>query len=273
MRHNNPMLNSFTSRIASFLLCFLIANMAFAEETKQGPDWFQIELVFFEPKTPGSANEDWPLFDEITSLDTAVEIIQLPTGQKNIQPFQEANKNDLMLKDVANRFKRSRGYRLLKHLAWVQPVLEKQQAVSVHVYDVLPVEPVSEEDEFFAQPVDGSGLLNPLAELSEQSTLVNPESPAEPAVAEGGHINGVVTVSLSRYLHLDAKILYNNPDVYLAEQIAAQEYGTAVIDKFALRESRRMRSKETHYFDHPYFGFVARIVPIDAPPAAAKTLN
>lgn len=58
-------------------------------------------------------------------------------------------------------------------------------------------------------------------------------------------------------------IRYYNPDVYLAEQIALQKPDEVIIDAFELKQSRRMRSKEVHVFDHPYFGVIANIIPVE----------
>lgn len=75
--------------------------------------------------------------------------------------------------------------------------------------------------------------------------------------------DGTVTVSLSRFLHLKTDITYYNPEVYLGEQIAQQNIDTPNIEHFKLVESRRMRSNEIHYIDHPYFGIIALITPYE----------
>ena len=40
-----------------------------------------------------------------------------------------------------------------------------------------------------------------------------------------------------------------------------------------LRESRRMRSREVHYLDHPAFGMLVRVVPADVPKLANAVLK
>jgi hypothetical protein len=69
-------------------------------------------------------------------------------------------------------------------------------------------------------------------------------------------LSGVVKVGLSRYLHLDVNLLYRK------SSSAATGDGTAAFDTFQLSESRRMRSKEIHYLDHPMFGVIALITPL-----------
>lgn len=65
-------------------------------------------------------------------------------------------------------------------------------------------------------------------------------------------IEGTLTVTVGRYLHLAATL-------WLADSASADG------GYFAIDETRRMRSGELHYFDHPRFGMLARIDPIELP--------
>jgi hypothetical protein len=63
---------------------------------------------------------------------------------------------------------------------------------------------------------------------------------------EGVVLNGDVMLSRgTRLLHLMLDLSYQGPDG----------------QRYVLRETRRMRSTEKHYFDHPYFGVIALITP------------
>ena len=70
--------------------------------------------------------------------------------------------------------------------------------------------------------------------------------------SSGALLQGTVSVALSRYLHLTA-------DLRLIES----EAGASM----TLRETRRMRSGELHYLDHPRFGVLVRITPYEKPAA------
>lgn len=59
-------------------------------------------------------------------------------------------------------------------------------------------------------------------------------------------LSGRVSVSRGRYLHLTLDLLYEPPN----------EPG----QRYVLRQTRRMRSNERHYIDHPKFGVVAVIM-------------
>jgi len=57
-------------------------------------------------------------------------------------------------------------------------------------------------------------------------------------------INGTATVYINRYLHLDVQL--------------NKESNNALMN-----QKRRMRSKELHYIDHPNFGILAQITPLE----------
>jgi hypothetical protein len=60
-------------------------------------------------------------------------------------------------------------------------------------------------------------------------------------------ISGQVALSRGRYLHLTLDLTFTPPD------------GSG--ERYVLRQSRRMRSNERHYIDHPKFGVIAVVTP------------
>ena len=75
---------------------------------------------------------------------------------------------------------------------------------------------------------------------------------------EGIVVRGTVKVSLARYLHLELDLLYDRP-----RNDTATSPDEAVPTQFRLRSKRRMRSKELHYIDHPMFGVLVLITPVE----------
>lgn len=69
----------------------------------------------------------------------------------------------------------------------------------------------------------------------------------DPLVGAGAGLGGRISLTRGRYLHLALDVTYQSPED------AAQ--------KFSLRQTRRMRSNERHYIDHPKFGVIALVVP------------
>lgn len=70
------------------------------------------------------------------------------------------------------------------------------------------------------------------------------------ALAPATGITGKVALSRGRFLHLTLDLAYEAP---ATANEPAQHY--------VLRQTRRMRSNERHYIDHPKFGVVAVITP------------
>ncbi len=148
----------------------------------------------------------------------------------------------LLLAQQDNRLQRSSAYRVLFHRAWIQPVPDRDQS----------------------QPM--------LIQAGEQVGPVR-------------RIEGVLGVTLGHYLHLNA-LLWYAPDPApgrdsaplangsFPDRRAADEFDTNQTDPgyMELREQRRMRSGELHYLDHPKFGVLARIDPVQPPEALVAEL-
>jgi hypothetical protein len=62
---------------------------------------------------------------------------------------------------------------------------------------------------------------------------------------DGITLSGQASLARGHYLHLLLDLTYQAPDG----------------QRYVLREQRRMRSTDKHYFDHPYFGVIALITP------------
>jgi Peptidoglycan-binding protein, CsiV len=63
-------------------------------------------------------------------------------------------------------------------------------------------------------------------------------------------LTGQIALTRGRYLHLTLDLAYDAPGV-------SGEPG----QRFVLRQTRRMRSNERHYIDHPRFGVIAIVTP------------
>ncbi len=79
-------------------------------------------------------------------------------------------------------------------------------------------------------------------------------------------IEGFLGITRGRYLHLDARLWYATNATQSAPTTIAESALPADEPSYMeLREQRRMRSGELHYLDHPKFGVLARIDPIQPP--------
>jgi hypothetical protein len=111
-----------------------------------------------------------------------------------------------------------------------------------------------------------SANWRPLAHYAWRQAVVDRERSAPvqlPAAGrrEGGaYVDGSARVAVERYLHLYLDLWLHDPGARLTGQ-ATGDHRPAGAPVFRLREHRRMRSNELHYFDNPRFGVLALITP------------
>jgi hypothetical protein len=66
-------------------------------------------------------------------------------------------------------------------------------------------------------------------------------------------LDGVVVFSMSRFLHMNLDLRYRDPS-------------DPASPVYRLVESRRLKSQENHYFDHPRLGAIVRLTPLKGVP-------
>ena len=76
--------------------------------------------------------------------------------------------------------------------------------------------------------------------------------PIRITAGKDGELDGTIRFYMSRYLHLDVNLLFRE-----------SASGGGIPTTFRLNEQRRVKSQETHYFDHPRFGVLVRIMPTE----------
>ncbi len=80
-----------------------------------------------------------------------------------------------------------------------------------------------------------------------------------------GELDGAIKFYVSRFLHLEVDLFFrdeNAPPAIAAADPGAAGAVPANEQFYELSETRRVKSKEVHYFDHPRFGAVVRISPL-----------
>ncbi len=188
---------------------------------------FQIEVVLFENMRAGPAASA-SLY--VPRLDDA---IGLTSDKAREMRYQLIDQPDMLI-EYADRIKSSADYRLLRHFAWRQPGLDANETRPIRVNV-------------------GSGIN---VYIPEQYTQYDRFVPAArgPAFAEGSReistttVSGILEVRLGRFLHLDARLVFTDPDTGRS---------------YRLDHNRKMRSRELHYIDNPKFGMLVRIIPLD----------
>jgi len=93
--------------------------------------------------------------------------------------------------------------------------------------------------------------------------------PSSPLTQHGfAKIEGYATVTVGRYLHFAPTLWYHADNLGISP-LAVPSFALSGLSTapgyMQLKESRRMRSTELHYLDHPKFGVIVRIDPVTLP--------
>ena len=226
--------------------------------------------------------------DQPTTLaEQADTTVPLPT------PFEILEPQDLQLDKVYTSLRRSQGFRPLLHVAWRQPTYEREQAQPILIYNGIeePAPPAAAQPPLTPPPL-GTLPVEPASPLPAEELRFLPGQAQYPSAEDlrigppNPRFVGTLKLSVSRYLHLDADLFYRR----MSSQLAAvrvpdyvlwtdrpyptlrQLQGPAFVAEtweairgFELKESRRMRSGEIHYLDHPYFGLIVLVTPYELP--------
>jgi len=187
--------------------------------------------------------------DRTGTDETGTESVSIKQYFNNDLPraFREVDPGRLNMNRIARSLTRSSDYRLLSHIAWRQPLDDHDIPVMIQAGDRY------------------EGLYE---------------------------VDGTLTVSRARYLHVDT-------DLWFTEFVPVQDRGRfgqsapplqtnlsqAVLDQYPqlvnqaehkhdfmpvhihpMTQSRRMRSGEVHYLDHPFFGVIIRVDEFDYEP-------
>jgi len=112
------------------------------------------------------------------------------------------------------------------------------------------------------QPLAHGGWIQSLAENSQSQPV------PITSLAKNQQLEGTIRFHRGKYLHLDFDLqLSDTPTLptYDSNEI------TTAPSLYRLTESRRIKTGESNYFDHPRFGVIAIIEKIDSPLSATPT--
>lgn len=213
---------------ASLLFVILLTSSVVAEETR----WYQVEVILFAHHSEAFQNsERWSYDQRLPDRSKAINLRD--SGQENNRPipFSRITHEAMQLRDEAARIQADNQLGLLLHTGWYQPGLAAEEATGVKVHVMAP------------------------------NTRYDTARP---------RLEGVLTLSLSRFLHMQADLLYRDDvsipagweGMFSTSGFTYREDEYALLPQgqfYRLLESRRMRSNELHYLDHPVFGMLVLV--------------
>lgn len=224
--------------LGALALLLLSTNMAHARP------WYQIEVVVFaQDKGEYINSQSWLNMEQPDWSDA------LPLGKASRKYYGSSAKLN-RLKKVVDRLEESDRYRVIMARSWRQAGARYVPPLRI------------ESEKTYEAP-------NEFAVGSEQSNDSNATQ-----TIRTPELEGTITVILKRFLHIKTDLVYHAPvNIYSSEdsetnvftkrmQLAPSLTGEARLQAFRMKSSRKAKSGEYHYIDHPMFGMVVYIRPI-----------
>ncbi len=240
---------------SGFLLVLSLTLINSAPAQAEAAD-YKVEILAFSHLSSDTLDDEiWPMIETLPSRRSrALKYYQ--KGQQNGY-FTRLPKSSLSLSSKQASLKRSSLYKVLFHEAWIQPVdsQKDQYLIRINGGEVLD-NGLYELDGYISvdkgrylhfrsdlfhsrslSPTESARLLKTSADQVQNLQTDSPDTRPDSAPEEtGDSING------NRYLNQTAI-----PDFLTVE----------------MKSARRMRRAELHYLDHPLFGILVHITPIE----------
>ncbi len=232
-------------------LIFVIAALFFATQLSHAQDtqWYKVEVLVFENNDPGAVTtEAWRLEPGFPNLERSVELAppsaavvpptpaagtapgKPPDAKTLPQQYQRLPNSALDLNKALRKLRASKRYEPLLHVAWLQEFKgDSDSGKPVHLFSSATI-----------------------ASGASFNTTVQPRA------------DGLVMLRRSRFLHVDVDMVLRQAMTARAAtetELSPAASLTTITQDFRLHQSRRMRSDEIHYFDHPLFGVLVQVSP------------
>jgi len=311
----------FLIAVAATLACLPLLAAETAPVKEETVTWYDVELVVFRNLDTRSA-ESWPADAGIPDVPEArplfppadtggaepAEATAIADGAYpgTPTPYVPLDASAYQLTGLVDSLRRSSKYEPILHVAWTQPPLGREQSPYLRITLPGTLEPAVPDEETL--PVDEEPLLGRTDDTLENRSfsdlpLATPDFLAEEEKAPElvRPLDGVVQLSVSRYLHIDLDLLYLPDDINLdvlggapaatrqwvqEKEFARERRRQAILEAlargditlmeaeilnlepeqdvfqgFRLDQYRRLRSGDIHYFDHPVFGAIVKVTP------------
>ncbi|MGM0564174.1 MAG: CsiV family protein [Pseudomonadota bacterium] len=243
-------------------LLLLLALPAVAQEPDEDElDWYEVEvIVFAHARGEYFSSETWSRQPLFPTLESAIDFDSDKEDESRDSRYREMGSPSEALEKDLERMERSSRYRVLASRHWRQPGLPLDEAspVRIHSSQELTPEPQAEGalPRFFAE---------------EEETARDSDAPLPV-------IDGTITIERSRFLHIHADLVYRawvnyqkafpgksgeSEDANIELRLQNDEEN-GYIQHFGLQQQRKTRSKETQFLDHPMFGIIVHITPVEA---------
>ena len=210
------------------LLC--IPLTCFAEQL------YKVEIIVFK-RTPFATAKAAEIAQDEDG-DDYKELVPFKTEQ-TIEPYQLLPKSALTLTSERKILDHRKNYKVLLHVAWLQPIQDKHHTPAIHIY--------------------GGHRFNFLGETLGEASDIN-RLDSEILNDSQWEMNGTIRATRGGQYLLKANLVLTEPENQ-GEFNAQQGTNGEPLKRYYLNNSQPMRNNELHYFDHPRFGLLAQITP------------
>lgn len=245
-------------KILFLILVLLFTNNIFAEELR----YYDIEIIVIQDFTAQARNSElWPLQVNIVQPKKTVQLGKpvysswLPKGVDLKSSYKVLSRKNYQLSPLVKLISKSKTQRVIFHTAWRQPGLDKNKSLPIYFKREIPAAPVIADEYNISLNTDKASFQSDSS--TAQQTFI---------------LEGLIRVTLARYLHLEAELVYKSKLPTLLDA----ENPFAAIDNENLRHKlkkqgvihlkqkrRRIRSNELHYIDHPVLSILVHITPYE----------
>ena len=262
--------------VAFILSLLALTSAVHAEEVR----YYDIEVIIFESLDPAARHsENWKTDITRQIPPVVAELDQpypgpIPPQYDPSLTFKSLPPSQFQLQTEEKLLTNTNQYRILLHIAWIQPGMDPATALPVHINrSFLTDTPVSHSLIPASPDMPPANLPAPTGTTQTRSVL-----------------DGYIKIILTRYLHADVDLAYTtglplsdqsiltNPATNAATTSSNPSTTPSATPEISLTqpviyhlvESRRMRSKELHYLDHPVLGVLLLITPYEGKVAPLK---
>ncbi len=260
-------------------------NPGVEENTNVGR-WYQVELILFSRRETPEVTENWPRFPDLTSVEQARPLWQPPTRLGELQtplpagslepsaatplqwplidpetgtekPFVILPQSELQLREEAAAINDNRNRSVVLHTGWNMPVQGEADADFFRLHSELDSTPRQRT------MLDGTlrVYVGRFLHVATQLYATDYQLAEEPLRVFFGDSSGPeLTPELA-----SADTRYGPWRPELRRPGAADSLAPQWVPSQSIRftETRRMRSNELHYLDHPRLGLVIRFTPYE----------
>ncbi len=278
---------------------FAGAALAQGADEAEPPPLYDVEIVIFKNRqVPKSREFALPVSSPGKDEDAIDLASPTSLARAEAQGYRLLPTAELRLVDQVERLLESPRYDLLAHIGWRQPGLAREAALPLWIRGgrIFGPEYTSIDDRIpllearqrgtTGEPAEGKSSFEFDEQTLEALELQQlQDASATSSTAHGGiyELEGKITIALARYLHAYVDLVLRRPrlsrdipptaegqvEVEVESEIEESPLDDVadarILNNHALREHRRMRSRNLHYLDNPEFSLLILITPYELP--------